>query len=77
MEQELEQAKHTCDGCRYQQADGVCADPAWPVHEQVTDNGPRLCYEVCTGTETQGKSAKPCYGHRNAQNKASGDSTGV
>ena len=35
----------TCDGCRYKRPEGVCADHAWPIHKQVTDNGPRLCYE--------------------------------
>lgn len=35
----------TCDGCRYKRPGGVCSDPAWPVHEQVTDHGPRRCYE--------------------------------
>jgi len=35
----------SCEGCRYKRPEGVCADPAWPIHEQVTDSGPRLCYE--------------------------------
>ena len=38
--------EHTsCDGCRYRRPEGVCADKAWPVGLQVTDGGPRLCYE--------------------------------
>jgi hypothetical protein len=35
----------SCEGCRFKRPEGVCADPAWPVGLQVTDGGPRLCYE--------------------------------
>ena len=39
-------AGHTsCDGCRYKRPGGVCADPAWSVGQQVTDDNPRLCYD--------------------------------
>ena len=38
-------ATGTCDGCRYKRPGGVCADPTWSVGQQVTDDGPRLCYD--------------------------------
>ena len=38
---------HTsCDGCRFRRSDGLCADRFSRVDRQVTDNSPRLCYDV-------------------------------
>ena len=37
---------HTsCDGCRFKRPGGICADPSWNG-QQVTDDNPRLCYEL-------------------------------
>jgi hypothetical protein len=61
--------EHTsCDGCRYKRPGGKCADPTWTVGEQVTDGGPRLCYEdpqtvneglVLSVLEHEGQAVKP------------------
>jgi hypothetical protein len=36
----------TCAGCRYERPNGKCSDPCWKVGEQVTYDGPRLCWEA-------------------------------
>lgn len=36
----------SCDGCRYKRKNGRCAGRALCTDPQVTDDSPRLCYDL-------------------------------